>query len=122
MKKGKGNGPHATYSLGVTTRSWPESARRSAKSSHRSYLHPHRLRRCAVLISWKLALIAYAGAGIYLAVQRNRANDAYDRRGSSDFERMENVDTSAPPSTRCGRNWTTTDRRLMAIDDHLNNQ
>ena len=28
----------------------------------------------AVLISWKLALIAYVGAGIYLAIQRNRAN------------------------------------------------
>ena len=39
----------------------------------------------AVLISWKLALIGYVAAGIYLAVQRNKATRGYERRQVSDY-------------------------------------
>ena len=74
----------------------------------------------AVLISWKLALIAYVGAGIYLAIQRNRANDAYSRRGRSDFERMEDVSRVRPTVHALRTELDETDRRLMAIDDHIN--
>ena len=33
----------------------------------------------AILISWKLALIAYVGSGIYLHMQKNRAERFGDR-------------------------------------------
>ena len=74
----------------------------------------------AILISWKLALISYVGAGIYLAVKRNRANDAYSRRGRSDFERMEDVSRVRPTVHALRTELDDTDRRLMAIDDHIN--
>jgi len=74
----------------------------------------------AILISWKLALIAYVGAGIYLTIQRNRANDAYTRRGRSDFERMEDVSRVRPTVHALRTELDDTDRRLMAIDDHIN--
>jgi len=76
----------------------------------------------AVLISWKLTLIAYIAAGIYLTVQRNRANDPYGRRNKSDFDRMEEV-TRVRPSVKAMReDLDETDRRLMAIDHHINSQ
>jgi phage shock protein C len=74
----------------------------------------------AILISWKLALIAYVGAGIYLAVQRNRANDAYGSRSRSDFDRMEDVSRVRPTVHALRTELDDTDRRLMAIDDHIN--
>jgi phage shock protein C len=40
----------------------------------------------ALLISWKLALVAYVAAGIYLHIQRRRANSGFER--TSDYERM----------------------------------
>jgi phage shock protein PspC (stress-responsive transcriptional regulator) len=76
----------------------------------------------AVLVSWKLALIAYVAAGIYLHMQRNQANRLGERK-QSDFERMDD---------RRGRMRTSihelrteldaNDRRMMAIDHHLNAQ
>ena len=72
----------------------------------------------AILISWKLALIAYVG--IYLAVQRNRANDAYSSRHRSDFDRMEDVSRVRPTVHALRTELDETDRRLMAIDDHIN--
>jgi phage shock protein PspC (stress-responsive transcriptional regulator) len=76
----------------------------------------------AVLISWKITLIAYIAAGIYLTVQRNRANDASGRRARSDFERMEEVGTVRPTVHAMRTQLDETDRRLMAIDDHINSQ
>ena len=40
----------------------------------------------ALLISWKLALIAYVAAGIYLHIQKRRVMSGRDR--PSEFERM----------------------------------
>ncbi len=74
----------------------------------------------AILISWKLALISYVAAGIYLAIQRNRANDAYSRRGRSDFDRMEEVGRVRPTVHALRTELGETDRRVMAIDDHIN--
>ena len=51
----------------------------------------------AILVRWEMALIGYVGAGIYLQVQRNRANRFGER--PSDFERMSESGrgrTSAP--------------------------
>jgi phage shock protein C len=76
----------------------------------------------AVLISWKLTLIAYVAAGIYLAVQRNRANKAFSRRSKSDFERMEDVGQVRPSIKAMRTELDETDRRLMAIDHHINSQ
>ena len=74
----------------------------------------------AILISWKLALIAYIGAGIYLAIQRNRANETNERSGMSDFDRMEDVTLVRPTVHALRTQLDDTDRRLMAIDDHIN--
>ena len=76
----------------------------------------------AVIISWKLALIAYVAAGIYLAVQRNRAAEASGRRGLSDFDRMEEVGQVRPSVKAMREDLDETDRRLMAIDHHINSQ
>jgi phage shock protein PspC (stress-responsive transcriptional regulator) len=76
----------------------------------------------AVIISWKLALIAYVAAGIYLAVQRNHAAQASGRRGLSDFDRMEEVGRVRPSIKAAREDLDETDRRLMAIDHHINSQ
>jgi phage shock protein C len=76
----------------------------------------------AVLVSWKLALIAYVAAGIYLAIQRNRSAAASARRGLSDFDRMEEVSQVRPSVKAMREDLDETDRRLMAIDHHINSQ
>ncbi len=76
----------------------------------------------AVLVSWKLALIAYVAAGIYLAIQRKRTVDASARRGLSDFDRMEEVGQVRPSVKAMREDLDETDRRLMAIDHHINSQ
>jgi len=76
----------------------------------------------AVLVSWKLALIVYVAAGIYLAVQRKRTVDASARRGLSDFDRMEEVSRVRPSVKAMREDLDETDRRLMAIDHHINSQ
>ena len=73
-----------------------------------------------VLISWKLALVAYVAAGIYLAVQRNHAVQARSRHGLSDFDRMEEVGKVRPSIKAMREDLDETDRRLMAIDHHIN--
>ena len=74
----------------------------------------------AILISWKLALIAYVGAGIYLAIQRNNANRSFERSGMSDYDRMEEAVRVRPTTHALRTQLEDTDRRLMAIDDHIN--
>ena len=76
----------------------------------------------AVIISWKLALIGYVAAGIYLAVQRNRAVEASGRRGLSDFDRMEEVGRVRPSIKAMREDLDENDRRMMAIDHHINSQ
>jgi phage shock protein C len=74
----------------------------------------------AILISWKLALIAYIGAGIYMHIQRNHAVRGYERRQVSDFDRMEEAARVRPTTHALRTQLDETDRRLMAIDDHIN--
>ena len=75
----------------------------------------------AVIISWKVALIGYVAAGIYLAVERNRTVGASGRRGMSDYDRMDG--NSVRPSIKSMReDLDENDRRLMAIDHHINSQ
>ena len=65
------------------------------------------------------AIVAYALAGLYLVWQRKQA---VDRAGSrqSDFDRMESVGAIRPSVHAMRTELDDTDRRLMAIDHHLN--
>ncbi|HXG81460.1 MAG TPA: PspC domain-containing protein [Sphingomicrobium sp.] len=74
----------------------------------------------ALLISWKLALIAYIGSGLYLHFQKRKANRWADR--PSDFERMAAVGRARTSVHDMRTTLDTNDRRMMAIDHHLNSQ
>ena len=74
----------------------------------------------AILVSWKLALIAYVGAGIYMHIQRNKATRGYERSQLSDYDRMEDVSRVRPTVHALRTQLDETDRRLMASDDHIN--
>jgi phage shock protein PspC (stress-responsive transcriptional regulator) len=74
----------------------------------------------AILISFKLTLIAYAAIGIYLAVQKKKSMIG-DRR-MSDFDRMGQIAERRPTTHAMVNDLDETDRRLMAIDHHINTQ
>ena len=74
----------------------------------------------AMLISWKLALIAYVGAGIYLHIQKNRVLRGRDR--PSEFDRMGETRQRRTSVHRLRTKLDVNDRRMMAIDHHLNSQ
>jgi phage shock protein PspC (stress-responsive transcriptional regulator) len=74
----------------------------------------------AIFISFKLTLVAYAALGIYLAVQKKR-HSAGDRR-MSDFDRMDFAAKRKPTVHAMVNDLDQTDRRLMAIDHHINTQ
>jgi len=67
-----------------------------------------------------IALVAYAAVGIYLAMQKRRA--ATDDRHLSDFDRMDLVSKRKPTVHAMRTELDETDRRLMAIDHHINTQ
>ena len=70
------------------------------------------------LISWEVALVTYAALGIYFTIQRKREVDGVPRR--SEFDRMGDVQQAKRPTVHAMRTeLDETDRRLMAIDDHL---
>ncbi|MFL6726296.1 MAG: PspC domain-containing protein [Sphingomicrobium sp.] len=74
----------------------------------------------AIFISFKLTLIAYAAIGIYLAVQKKRSIVGKSRM--SDFDRMELAASRKPTVHAMVNDLDQTDRRLMAIDHHINSQ
>jgi phage shock protein PspC (stress-responsive transcriptional regulator) len=74
----------------------------------------------AIFISFKLTLIAYAAIGIYLAVQKKKSMTT-DRR-MSDFDRMAHAVERRPTTHAMVNDLEETDRRLMAIDHHINSQ
>ena len=74
----------------------------------------------AIFVSFKLTLIAYAGIGIYLAVQKKKSMTT-DRR-MSDFDRMDQAASRRPTTHAMVNELEETDRRLMAIDHHINSQ
>jgi phage shock protein C len=74
----------------------------------------------AIFISFKLILVAYAALGIYLTLQKKKA--VTGERHMSDFDRMDQV-VKRPPTVHAMRTeLDQTDRRLMAIDHHINTQ
>ena len=70
------------------------------------------------LVSWEVALVTYVGLGIYFTIQRKRAVDSHRRM--SDFERMGEMASVRPSIHALRTELDPTDRRLMAIDHHLN--
>ena len=74
----------------------------------------------AIFVSFKLTLIAYAAIGIYLAVQKKKSMRT-DRR-MSDFDRMGHAVERRPTTHAMVNDMDETDRRLMAIDHHINSQ
>ncbi len=70
------------------------------------------------LISWEFALVTYAAIGIYFTIQRKREVDSDG--GLSDFERMDRATKVRPSVKKMREDLDPIDRRLMAIDDHLN--
>jgi len=71
-------------------------------------------------VNFTTALIAYAIAGIFLAVQKKRSMTS-DRR-MSDFDRIGEVSRRKPTVHAMVNDLDETDRRLMAIDHHINSQ
>ena len=69
----------------------------------------------ALLVSFKLALVAYFGMAIWLHVKQRQ--DRVDSR--SDFERMADVGVVGPSVHALRTQLDVSDRRMMAIDDHL---
>ena len=74
----------------------------------------------AIFISFKLTLLAYAAIGIYLAVQKRKG--AVGNSRMSDFDRMGEIVRRRPTTHAMVNDLDQTDRRLMAIDHHINSQ
>ncbi len=74
----------------------------------------------AILVSWEMALVAYIGGGIYLHMQKKKADRVGDSR--SDFERMGDVGKVRPSVHAMRTELDETDRRMMAIDHHIASQ
>ena len=71
-------------------------------------------------VDFTTALIAYAIVGIFLAIQKRRAVTGETRM--SDFDRMELKSKRKPTVHAMRTELDETDRRLMAIDHHINSQ
>src|SRR4051794_16268729 len=71
-------------------------------------------------IDFTTALIAYAIVGIFLAIQKKRS--VVGRSRMSDFDRMGEAAERRPTTHAMVNDLDQTDRRLMAIDHHINSQ
>jgi phage shock protein C len=67
-----------------------------------------------------MALVIYALLGVYFAVQKKREVDSCGRL--SDFDRMDDVVRRKPSVHAMRTELAVNDRRLRAIDHHLNSQ
>ncbi len=74
----------------------------------------------AIFTSFVWTLVAYAAIGIYLSVQKKRSITG-DRR-MTDFDRMGDASRRRPTTHAMVNDLDQTDRRLMAIDHHINSQ
>ncbi len=78
----------------------------------------------AIIFSWKLAMIAYIGGGIYLHMQKKKAERGLDDRDGRDgrrsvFDRMGDIGTKRTSVHAMRTELDETDRRMMAIDHHI---
>ncbi len=72
------------------------------------------------LVSWEVALVAYVAAGVYFHLQKRKTARGEERR--SDFDRMEEVGKGRTSIHDLRTTLDASDRRMMAIDHHLNRQ
>ncbi len=72
------------------------------------------------LISWEVALVAYVAAGIYLHLKKRKMLRQAER--PSDFERMDQSGRTRSSIHALRTQLDANDRRMMAIDHHLNAQ
>ena len=74
----------------------------------------------AIFTSFAWTVVAYAAIGLYLAVQKKKSMTG--ERRMSDFDRMAETGKRKPTVHAMINDLDTTDRRLMAIDHHINSQ
>jgi phage shock protein C len=74
----------------------------------------------AIFLTFKFTLLAYALIGVYFAVQKKKSMIGDTRK--SDFDRMGEVAKRKPTVHAMRTELDETDRRLMAIDHHINTQ
>ena len=73
------------------------------------------------LVSWEFALISYVAAGIYLSMKKRKMLRGGER--PSEYDRMERSGRKGRTSIHDLRTQLdANDRRMMAIDHHLNSQ
>jgi phage shock protein C len=72
----------------------------------------------AIFTSFMWTLAAYAAIGIYLTIQKKKA--AIGDPKMSDFDRMADVGRVRPSVKAMREDLDVNDRRMMAIDHHLN--
>ena len=73
-------------------------------------------------VDFTTAIVAYAIIGIFLAIQKKRAMCSREQRRMSDFDRMDFATKRTPTVHAMRTELDETDRRLMAIDHHINSQ
>ena len=71
------------------------------------------------LISWEVALLAYVATGLWLHFRRQDGERMLNRDRRSDYDRMADVGKGRPSIHALRNDLDVTDRRMMAIDDHL---
>ncbi|MEO6248692.1 MAG: PspC domain-containing protein [Sphingomicrobium sp.] len=72
----------------------------------------------ALIVSFKLALIAYVGGGLWLHFEKKKAARSL-AAPRSDFDRMADIGKKRSSVHSMLNDLDATDRRMMAIDDHL---
>ena len=72
----------------------------------------------ALIVGIKLALIAYVAAGLWLHFEKRKANRSLGVN-RSEYDRMADVGKARPSVHALRTELDATDRRMMAIDDHL---
>lgn len=75
-----------------------------------------------LFVSWEFALISYVAIGIYLSIQKKKQGERQDWRHRSEYDRMGDLlEGRRKGSTHDLLNrLEDSDRRMMAIDHHLN--
>jgi phage shock protein C len=73
----------------------------------------------ALVVSFKFALIAYVASGLWLHFKKRDAARTLGGGRRSEFDRMADIGKVRPTVHALRTELDATDRRMMAIDDHL---
>ncbi len=71
-------------------------------------------------VSWEVALVAYVAAGIYLSLKKRKMLHRSERE--TDFDKMARSEKGRSSIHDLRTRLDSNDRRMMAIDHHLNAQ